>query len=139
MATPAGRHTTHLKTKIEVVGVSAMRFSKIAMLLALPAVVAGAAAGSSCIAAEGGKDVKGLYLLTDYPAVSVRPGTTSTIALRLQNYASAPERFALSMDVIPVAAWTARRRGRGLREPAPSWCPLYQGSSRVATVGVLIG
>ncbi|HEY4820515.1 MAG TPA: hypothetical protein VIH62_06700, partial [Xanthobacteraceae bacterium] len=38
------------------------------------------------LAADAPKDVKGLYLLTDYPALSVRPGTTASIALRLQNY-----------------------------------------------------
>src|SRR6266511_3594763 len=47
-------------------------------------------------AEEPPKDVKGLFLLSDYPAVSVRPGTTSTINLRLQNYALPPERLALS-------------------------------------------
>ncbi len=34
-------------------------------------------------------DVKGLYLLTDYPAVTVQPGTTSTVNLRLRNYDTA--------------------------------------------------
>jgi len=29
--------------------------------------------------------VKGLFLLTDYPAITVRPGTTTTINLRLRN------------------------------------------------------
>jgi uncharacterized membrane protein len=70
-------------------------------LLALPAA-----------AAEPGKDVKGLYLLTDYPAVSVRPGTTSTVSLRLQNYGLPPERFALSVDGTP-AGWTATLLGGG--------------------------
>ena len=63
-------------------------------------------------AAEPGKDVKGLYLLTDYPAVSVRPGTTSTVSLRLQNYGLPPERFALSVDGTP-AGWTATLLGGG--------------------------
>ncbi len=58
------------------------------------------------------KDVKGLYLLTDYPAVSVRPGTTSTVSLRLQNYGLPPERFALSVDGTP-AGWTATLLGGG--------------------------
>ena len=30
-------------------------------------------------AAETPRDIKGLYLMTDYPAVTVRPGTTSNI------------------------------------------------------------
>ena len=63
-------------------------------------------------AAEPTKDVKGLYLLTDYPAVSVRPGTTSTVSLRLQNYGLPPERFALSVDGTPPG-WTATLLGGG--------------------------
>ena len=35
-------------------------------------------------------DVKGLYLLADYPAVSVQPGTTANIPIKLQNYGVAP-------------------------------------------------
>ena len=45
-----------------------------------------------CITAhaeEPKNDVKGLFLLTDYPAVTLRPGTTSTVNLRLQNYRAA--------------------------------------------------
>ncbi|HVY98333.1 MAG TPA: NEW3 domain-containing protein [Dongiaceae bacterium] len=56
--------------------------------------------------------MKGLYLLTDYPAVSVRPGTTATIPLRLQNYGLAPERFQLSISGVP-AGWTATILGGG--------------------------
>ena len=40
-------------------------------------------AAAPVLAADAPKDVKGLYLLTDYPALSVRPGTTASIALRL--------------------------------------------------------
>jgi len=68
----------------------------------------GAAAG----APDAPKDVKGLYLLTDYPAVSVRPGTTANISLRLQNYDVVPERFALSVDGVP-SGWTATLLGGG--------------------------
>ncbi|HVY58539.1 MAG TPA: NEW3 domain-containing protein [Xanthobacteraceae bacterium] len=62
--------------------------------------------------ADTPKDVKGLYLLTDYPAVSVRPGTTATIPLRLQNYGLAPERFQLSISGVP-SGWTATLLGGG--------------------------
>ena len=37
---------------------------------------------------------KGYFLMTDYPAVTLRPGPTSTINLRLQNYGLPPERLA---------------------------------------------
>jgi uncharacterized membrane protein len=58
------------------------------------------------------RDIKGLYLLTDYPAVTVRPGTTSTISLRLQNYNLPPERLALTVSGIPTG-WTATMLGGG--------------------------
>jgi uncharacterized membrane protein len=57
-------------------------------------------------------DVKGLFLLTDYPSVSVRPGTTSSISLRLQNAALPPERLALSVAGVP-SGWTATLIGGG--------------------------
>ena len=69
-------------------------------------------AAAPAIAADTPKDVKGLFLLTDYPAVSVRPGTTSTVSLRLHNYALPPERFALSVDGTPPG-WTAMLLGGG--------------------------
>lgn len=68
-----------------------------------------------CIAAhaeEAKNDVKGLFLLTDYPAVTLRPGTTSSINLRLQNYGLPPERLALSVGGIP-SGWTATLIGAG--------------------------
>ena len=76
------------------------------------AFLAAAPALSPALAADTPKDVKGLYLLTDYPALSVRPGTTSTIALRLQNYGLNPERYTLSVGDVP-AGWTATILGGG--------------------------
>src|SRR5271154_3840188 len=58
------------------------------------------------------KDVKGLFLMSDYPAVTLRPGETSTVSLRLQNYDMAPERLALSVSGVP-AGWTATLLGGG--------------------------
>src|SRR5215831_16587493 len=57
-------------------------------------------------------DIKGLYLLTDYPAVTVRPGTTSNIPLKLQNYGLGPEEYKLSVDGVPKG-WTATILGGG--------------------------
>jgi uncharacterized membrane protein len=57
-------------------------------------------------------DVKGIFLLTDYPAVSVRPGNTATINLKLQNYSLPPERLTLSVSGVP-AGWTANLMGGG--------------------------
>jgi uncharacterized membrane protein len=56
--------------------------------------------------------VKGMFLLTDYPAVTVRPGTSSTISLRLQNSSLPPERMALSVTGAPTG-WTATLLGGG--------------------------
>lgn len=70
-------------------------------------------------------DVKGLYLLTDYPALSVRPGTTSTISLRMQNYEQPPERFALSVEGVP-SGWTATLLGGG--QPVAAVMPPTNGS-----------
>ena len=66
---------------------------------------------SSALAAAR-PDVKGLYLLADYPAVSVQPGTTANIPIKLQNYGVAPERFQLSVSGVP-AGWTATLLGGG--------------------------
>jgi uncharacterized membrane protein len=63
-------------------------------------------------AAETPPDIKGLYLMTDYPAVTVRPGTTSNIPLRLQNYGLAPQRYQLSVTGVP-SGWTATLLGGG--------------------------
>jgi uncharacterized membrane protein len=56
--------------------------------------------------------IKGLFLLTDYPAVSVRPGSSSTINLRLRNYELPPERLALAVTGAP-ADWTVTLLGGG--------------------------
>ncbi|MCZ7384765.1 MAG: NADH-quinone oxidoreductase subunit C [Candidatus Methanoperedens sp.] len=78
-------------------------FALIISLLALAA---------PAFAADANHDIKGLYLLTDYPAVTVQPGTTSTVSLKLRNYALAPERLALSVTGVPQG-WTATLLGGG--------------------------
>src|SRR5690242_18311305 len=81
-----------------------MRSTLLAVLLALLTVPA--------FAADEAKDVKGIYLLTDYPAVTVQAGTTTTVNLRLHNYGLPPERFKLSVDGVPKG-WTATVLGGG--------------------------
>ena len=83
-------------------------------LIALISVVFAALAVSGPLGAQElpKNDVKGLFLLTDYPAVSVRPGTTSSVNLRLQNYALPPERLELSITGAPQG-WTATLIGNG--------------------------
>jgi uncharacterized membrane protein len=80
-------------------------FLSLLLLAVVPAVPAGAQQ-------ETPPTVKGLFLLTDYPAVTVRPGTTSTINLRLRNYAMPPERFAITVAGVP-SGWTATLLGGG--------------------------
>ena len=87
--------------------------------------VATALLAPSARAQEVPKDVKGVYLLTDYPAVTVRPGTTSTISLRLQNYGQAPDRLALSVNGVP-SGWTATLLGGG--QPVAAAMPATNGS-----------
>jgi len=70
------------------------------------------ALAAPAFAADANHDVKGLYLLTDYPAVTVQPGTTSTVSLKLRNYALAPERLALTVSGVPQG-WTATLLGGG--------------------------
>jgi uncharacterized membrane protein len=56
--------------------------------------------------------VKGLFLMSDFPAVTVQPGTTSTVTLHLHNYALPPERLSLSLSGVPQG-WTATLLGGG--------------------------
>ena len=84
-----------------------MRHGFIAAVTAFAAVFA-----STAGAQDAPKDIKGIYLMSDYPAVTVRPGETSTVNLQLQNYNVAPERLALSVSGVPQG-WTATLMGGG--------------------------
>ena len=84
-----------------------MRYSFIAAVAALSAVLASAA-----LAQDAPKDVKGLYLTSDYPAVSVRPGETSTVNMQLHNYDVPPQLLKLSVAGVPDG-WTATFIGGG--------------------------
>jgi uncharacterized membrane protein len=84
-----------------------MRYRVIALVAALATVCA-----QPGLAQDPPKDVKGMFLLSDYPAVTVRPGTNSSVNLRLQNYALPPERLALSVGGVP-SGWTATLLGGG--------------------------
>jgi uncharacterized membrane protein len=88
-----------------------MRYRFIATLAVFSAAVA-ALISPATKAEDAPKDVKGLFLLSDYPAVTLRPGETSSISLKLQNYDLPPERLALSVSGVP-AGWTATLMGGG--------------------------
>ena len=55
---------------------------------------------------------KGLWLTTDYPAITVRAGETASIRMKLQNSGLAPERAALSVQGLP-SGWKAQILGNG--------------------------
>jgi len=83
------------------------------IVAALIALVTLAIAPALPVAAqEAPAGVKGLFLLTAYPAVTVRPGTASPVNLRLQNYALPPERLSLAVTGVP-SGWTATLLGGG--------------------------
>jgi uncharacterized membrane protein len=83
------------------------------LFVVLCAALAAPSLSTHSFAAEANNpDIKGIYLLTDYPAVTVQPGTTSTVNLNLRNYGIAPERFTLSVDGVPQG-WTATLLGGG--------------------------
>jgi uncharacterized membrane protein len=84
-----------------------MRYGFIALFAAFAVLLAPAVK-----AEDAPKDVKGLYLMSDFPAVTLRPGTTSTVNMRLQNYGLAPERLSLSVADVPKG-WTATLMGGG--------------------------
>ena len=86
-----------------------MRFRLLALAAFCLALTAPAIAADNTTAKP---DVKGLYLLTDYPALSVQPGTTSTVNLKLRNYGLAPQRLKLSVSGVPQG-WTATLLGGG--------------------------
>ncbi|HEY5280901.1 MAG TPA: NEW3 domain-containing protein [Pseudolabrys sp.] len=57
-------------------------------------------------------DIKGLYLMSDYPALSVQAGTTTTVNMHLRNYGLPPQRLNLSVAGVPKG-WTATLLGAG--------------------------
>lgn len=87
-----------------------MQFKAVVLALALG--LGAASAGHAQQASEQTPQIKGLFLITDYPAVTVQAGATSTVSLRLQNYGLPPERLALSVEGVPQG-WSATILGGG--------------------------
>ena len=79
----------------------------------------------SAHAADPPRDIKGLYLMTDYPAITVKSGATTNIPLRLQNYGLGPEEYKLSVEGVP-SGWTATILGGG--QPVAAAMPAPDGS-----------
>lgn len=78
-------------------------------LLAVSVLLFAAAAAQ---AAEPSSDIKGLYLTTRYPALTVRAGETTTIDLVLRNFKLPPQSLALSVPEI-ASGWKATVLGGG--------------------------
>ena len=81
------------------------------LLAAFAAPIAPIAKGQD-VSKDATNHVMGLYLMSDYPAVTLRPGETSTINLKLQNYDLPPERLSLLVSGVP-SGWTATLMGGG--------------------------
>ena len=104
-------------------------------LLAISAVLATLGAFSApAFAADAAKpDVHGLYLMTDYPAISVQAGTTSTVSLHLHNYGLPVQGDTLDYmaAVMALPAWrewydAAMRETWIMQHNEPEW-PLVRG------------
>ena len=96
-----------------------MRAIDVARLFAFSLLIP-AASIPTARAADPPRDIKGLYLMTDYPAVTVKPGATTNIPLRLHNYGLGPEEYKLSVEGVP-SGWTATILGGG--QPWQPQCP----------------
>lgn len=90
----------------------AFALAPLALIIGLTVPVVGLTAPAAYAADSHDSNIKGLYLMTDYPAVTIRPGTTSNIPLRLQNYGLTPDRYKLSVSGVP-SGWTATILGGG--------------------------
>ncbi|MBS0539854.1 MAG: hypothetical protein JSR47_13905 [Proteobacteria bacterium] len=69
-------------------------------------------AGAAAATAANAAPLHGMWLLTDYPSQTVRPGEVSTIRFKLQNAGIAPESLAVSVDGAP-AGWKVDVMGNG--------------------------
>jgi uncharacterized membrane protein len=94
------------------------------LILALTSVFL-AALPPSAQAEEPPAGVKGLYLMADFPSLTVRPGTTSTVSLRLQNYGLPPELLDVAVQGEP-AGWHVSLLGGG--QPVAAAMPATNGS-----------
>jgi uncharacterized membrane protein len=57
-------------------------------------------------------EIKGLWLIADYPNISARPGEEARFNISLVNYGLAPQLASLTIDDVPQG-WSAQMRGGG--------------------------
>ena len=67
-------------------------------------------AGGSLEARAATSDIKGIFLVADYPAVTVAAGESTTIDFNIDNYDEPPQQLALSLSGLPKG-WKARFLG----------------------------
>jgi uncharacterized membrane protein len=67
---------------------------------------------ATAFAGDGPSSVRGIYLTTNYPSITARPGATSNISLTLRNHGMAPARMALKVENVPKG-WKATILGGG--------------------------
>jgi uncharacterized membrane protein len=101
------------------------KFFRFSIALVIAAAASLAPASAQDAPKDASKDVQGIFLLTDYPALTVQPGTTSTVSLHLRNYDRPPARLALSVAGVPQG-WTATLLGGG--QPVAAAMPATNGS-----------
>jgi uncharacterized membrane protein len=90
-------------------------------LIALLALVTISVVGSQAFAqAPMSPVMQGLFLLTDYPAQTVRAGEITTVRVKMQNSGLAPEPMALTLSGVP-AGWKIDILGGG--QPVASAMP----------------
>src|SRR5262249_5063204 len=68
--------------------------------------------GPAAAADDPPPGVKGLYLMADFPSITVRPAPASRGSLRWQNSALPPEMLDVSVPGVP-SGWTASLLGGG--------------------------
>ncbi|HZB91220.1 MAG TPA: NEW3 domain-containing protein [Stellaceae bacterium] len=64
------------------------------------------------LAAAAPSSTRGLWLVTNYPAITARAGETTTLSLKVENADLPPERVELAVDDVP-AGWKAVFLGGG--------------------------
>jgi uncharacterized membrane protein len=94
------------------------------LILAAVAIVV-AAFSPAAHAEDAPAGVKGIFLMADFPSVTIRPGATSTVSLKLQNWGLPPEMLNLSLEGEP-SGWHVSLLGGG--QPVAAAMPPTNGN-----------
>jgi uncharacterized membrane protein len=105
-----------------------LRLIPVSLLLLAAGLAALAGNAAAAVTAPDASGITGIYLTTQYPALTVRVGETATIDLSLRNYRRPPEELALSVPEA-AAGWKATILGGG--QPVASAIVTPDGESRL--------